>query len=404
LNRWHEAPDEESRKLDVYYILLTYIKDLVPQIPYRRILASWGKGKSAWLETLGWISYRGTVLAGSDTDKSLVRRMNLWQGTAIIDEADFGDSTLYSFIVKVLNVGYDQKTGFYQRCDENSSEKTLTYNVYGPKLLATRARYKDQALESRCLTTIGRENTRPIPLFRMDHFNQEAQVLRNKLINWRFKNYYRMKKEASEFEDPKIVSNVYGKDSKISSRMQQIILPLWLVGGEHLRANLRELTAQLDEKIKLEDPDYALEMQAKDAVREIFEEKSRASLVDESANQMNILRDASGVKKNFLVKLNEISKKFLEQQGCQDIKRNNKIGVSRILKRIFELRLGFNVALGPSNSRIVTIPIAWITSGSSEKSLTKEDSEDSQIPDFPGIPRARNQFSSETNSKEVNRI
>lgn len=379
LNRWHEAPDEESRKLDVYYVLLTYIKDLVPQIPYRRILASWGKGKSAWLETLGWISYRGTVLAGSDTDKSIVRRMNLWQGTAIIDEADFGNSTLYSFIIKILNVGYDQKTGFYQRCDDNDPKKTITYNVYGPKLLATRSRYKDQALESRCLTTIGRENTKPVSLFRMNKFKQEAQVLRNKLIGWRFKNYYRIKEETTKLEDPNIVKEVYGEDSKISSRIKQIVLPLWLVGGKQIRAGIKEFTVQFDEKLKAEDPDYALELQAKDAVNAILKENSGMALDGESLNEMNVLMEAPSEPQKLKIELSKISKKILEQQGYGEIQRKDKISISKRLKNIFELRLGFPVTIGRSRSRIVTIPSVWISNDSSEEPLTKEHSTDSDI-------------------------
>jgi len=78
LNRWHEPPDTLSRTLDTLYCFLSYIYDLIPQLPYRRYLAPWGKGKSAWLESLGWICYRGIILSGSDTDKSVVRKLNNW--------------------------------------------------------------------------------------------------------------------------------------------------------------------------------------------------------------------------------------------------------------------------------------------------------------------------------------
>jgi hypothetical protein len=66
----------------------------------------------------------------------------------------------------------------------------------------------------------------------MSNFLKESQLLRNKLIFWRFKNYYRIKKEATRFEDPKLAEDVFGKNSKISSRIKQIVLPLWLIGGE----------------------------------------------------------------------------------------------------------------------------------------------------------------------------
>jgi len=380
LNKWHEPVDEESRILDVFYILLTYIKDLVPQLPYRRILAYYGHGKSAWLESLGWISYRGIILAGSDTDKSLVRRMNIWQGTALIDEADFGNSTLYSFIVKILNIGYDQKTGYYQRCDENDAEKTVTYGVYGPKILATRAKYKDSALESRCLTTRGRQNRKPVPLFRMKSFQKEAQELRNKLIYWRFKNYYRIKKRAVKLEDPNIAKEVYGENSKISSRIKQVILPLWVVGGDQMKATLKKLAERIDEKMKTEDPNYLLELQAKEAVKSLIE-KGKPSSSGERVNKKNVLIGGLQEEKNYEIDLAKISEKILEQQGYlkEEIKRKEKISVSKRLKRIFELNLGFNVKIGHARRRVVLIPKTWVKPETSEVLFPKEHSKDTDI-------------------------
>ncbi|MEM1725500.1 MAG: bifunctional DNA primase/polymerase, partial [Candidatus Bathyarchaeia archaeon] len=52
MNRWHEPPSVLSRQMDGYYAMFTYIKDLVPQLPYLRCLAPWGRGKSAWLDVV----------------------------------------------------------------------------------------------------------------------------------------------------------------------------------------------------------------------------------------------------------------------------------------------------------------------------------------------------------------
>jgi len=361
LNRWHEPPNQLSRTLDVFYVFLTYIKDLIPQLPYRRYLAPWGRGKSAWLETLGWICYRGLVLAGSDTDKSVVRKLHNWKGTALIDEADFGDSTFYAFLVKILNIGYDRKTGFYQRSDENDPNKTLTYCVYGPKLLATRSRYKDLALESRCLTTIGRQNTKSVPLFRMKKFQTEALELRNKLILWRFRNYYRIKEAAARLEEPTVSERVYDGARNISSRVKQVVLPLWLIGGEPFRDTLTDLARDFDSRLKIEDPQYLLELQAQEAVREIVEDLGKG---DEKGNVrylVNVLYEAPH-QSIYEIPLSHISRTILKQRGVEEdkIKSSDLKSYSKRLRTVFESNLGFNIRIGKKKSRVVQVPSGWI--------------------------------------------
>ena len=367
LNRWHEAPNQLSRTVDIYYCYLTYIYDLTPQLPYRRYLAPWGRGKSAWLETLGWICYRGIVLAGSDTDKSVVRKMNNWRGTALIDEADFGDSTLYAFLTKILNIGYDRKTGYYHRSDDNDPNKILSYGVYCPKLLATREKYKDLALESRCLTTIGRQNTNPVPLFRMDKFLAESQTLRNKLMMWRFRNYGKIKLAASQLEDKGMAAKVYDGADNVSSRVKQVILPLWLIAGDSMKQTLTEMAKTFDNLLKIEDPDYLLELQAKDAVQKIIEDYGKNDEKNPETvnirNVMNILYEDPPENKKILyaVPLNLISRRVLVERGAKpdEITVSDVTSTSKSLKGVFESVLGFHIHIGKKRSRVVTIPSDW---------------------------------------------
>jgi len=269
-------------------VFLTHVQDLVPQVPYRRYLAPWGSGKSAALDAVGNISYRGIILAGSDTEKSIVRKLHNWRGTAIIDEADFSRSTYHAFIVKILNLGYDRRTGYYSRCDEDDPFKTVTYRVYGCKLLATRSRFSDTALESRCLSSTSRQNINPVPLFRMSRFLREASELRNKLLLWRFRNYHRIKTEAEKLEDPNIIDRVYDGGGDISSRVKQVILPLWLISEEPIRRRLTNIAKFFDERLKIEDPDYLLRLQAQDAVKEIINEGEGGQRVN-VVNVVNVL-------------------------------------------------------------------------------------------------------------------
>jgi len=370
LNRWHEAPNHLSRTLDVYYCYLTYIYDLTPQLPYRRYLAPWGRGKSAWLETLGWICYRGIVLAGSDTDKSVVRKMNNWRGTALIDEADFGNSTLYAFLIKILNIGYDKKTGYYHRSDDNDPNKILSYGVYCPKLLATREKYKDLALESRCLTTIGRQNMSPVPLFRMDKFLVESQTLRNKLVLWRFRNYSKIKLAASQLEDKGMAAKVYDGADSVSSRVKQVILPLWLIAGDSMKQTLTDIAKTFDNLLKIEDPDYLLQLQARDAIENIVkdaEEKEWKS--GEHRNEENIVIEAATQEIFYVFPLSLISRTVLFGRGAkeEEISVSDVTSTSKSLKGIFESVLGFHIRIGKKKRREVLIPSSWLKEKTEEK-------------------------------------
>jgi len=59
----------------------------------------------------------------------------------------------HSLPIKILNNGY--RPGFpVLRSDKvNGRWRPRGYQVFGPKLIATRFRFQDEALESRCLTT-----------------------------------------------------------------------------------------------------------------------------------------------------------------------------------------------------------------------------------------------------------
>jgi energy-coupling factor transporter ATP-binding protein EcfA2 len=359
LNRWHEPPDVLSRVLDAYYAFLTYISDLLPQVPYRRYLAPWGRGKTTWLDALGSICYRPVFLAGSDTEKSLVRRMNTWRGTCVVDEADFSDSSLYSFIIKILNIGYDRRRGWYYRCDDDNPRKVVGYNVFGCKCLATRTRYKDVALESRCLTTVGRENMNPLPLFRMEKFMREAQTLRNKLILWRFRNYHRVKGLVAELEKPDIAEKIYNGGGQISNRVKQVILPLWLVAGDKTRAQLVNLALTFDSQLKAADSDYVLEVEAREAASAMIENGSGEVNV---VNVLNVLMQPPKQEQYYAVQLSELSRQILKSRGYgeKEITVKEVTSLSKQLARVFETRLGFTVRLAKARKRVVLIPSEWL--------------------------------------------
>ncbi|MCD6421888.1 hypothetical protein J7L13_00880 [bacterium] len=275
LDKWHEELDRFERELDVYYCLMTWIyRDILTVVPYRRKLGRWGKGKTCWGETLGAICYRGFVLAGCDTEAAIRRNFDLWKGTAIIDEADFSNSSLYSIIIKILNIGWSRLFGWYQKADENDPKKVIISDVFGPKLLMTRKPFQDVALESRCQTSIARENVGKIPLFRSKKFFEEALKIRNKLLMWRFRNYHRLKQRINEvLEDPDITKIVTGEElPDIRSRIKQIILPLLIiVEDEDLKKQIIDFARRFQEELRSIDPDEEFKDRVETALKELLQ-------------------------------------------------------------------------------------------------------------------------------------
>ncbi|MBC7130543.1 primase C-terminal domain-containing protein, partial [Candidatus Bathyarchaeota archaeon] len=363
LNRWHEAPNEFERQLDALYILMTYIYDLLPRLPYRRALGAYGRGKTAWLETVGFICYRPLILAGCSTDIAIVRRIDLWRGTALIDEADFTNSGLYAFVVKILNVGYDRNLGFYQRADDINPKKTLFFNVYGPKLLATRREFKDKALESRCLTFIAREKTRDIPLYRNERFKAEAQDLRNKLILWRFRVYHKLKARISQLESSDFEKNL---GFNVSSRIKEIVGPLVLL-GEKFKPIIEKVALELEAQLA-SDPEAQLELAFNKALEKIFynlEIENREGVT--CVNGVDGIRGSPLTLENFTSKakdettflhipLSRIAKIILNDEEPDE---NQLKSLNQRLAKIIRSHLGFRVFRGSKNRTYVEVPLSY---------------------------------------------
>jgi hypothetical protein len=166
-----------------------------------------------------------------------------------------------------MNIGYDARFGWYRCCDDKDPTKIVSFYVYGPKLLATRKRFADMALESRCQTFMAQENRSPVPLFRLRQFVEQALQIRNKLLMWRLKNYNAFKERiAATMEDPAAYEDLYGKDSKISSRIKQITFPLSLVASPAMRETIKQFAEEHDALLKSLDEDRIIGQQVKDVL------------------------------------------------------------------------------------------------------------------------------------------
>ena len=357
LDRWHEQIDPIQRNLDVNYARETWVKDLLPQVGYRRALAKWGSGKSTFLEVLGSICYRGFSLAGCSTEAAIRRTFDIWKGTAIIDEADFGRSDLYAVIVKILNIGFDSK-GFYKCCDDKDPKKVLSFYVYGPKIIATRERYGDTALESRCLTFFGRRNIKPIPLYRMEKFKKESLELRNKLLMWRLKNYHKLKEKLPLLEQMDAEEKIYGETLNVVSRVKQLVLPLLLIiEDKESRKNLVEFARKFDANLQNLDEEKMWEDQIENAIRGLFKlDGTGVSLV----SVVSGICERGDIYQIYLYVFSDVL----------EIPEENRGKFNGGLARYFRKRTDFPIRAGGRNKKYILMPKFYITAILQKKSDT----------------------------------
>ncbi len=184
-------------KFAAYYVLLTWLYDRFNTVPYLRALGDTGCGKSRFLDVIGGLCYKAISASGCVTPAPIYRMLRKWGGTLVLDEADMKNSDEYNEVVTILNCGFERGRPVI-RATKDNPDKIQILPVYGPKVFATRRRFKDVALEARCLTEIMRETDRDdIPPVLGRKFFEEQLELRNKLLLFRLRNYFQIEAEAA---------------------------------------------------------------------------------------------------------------------------------------------------------------------------------------------------------------
>jgi hypothetical protein len=217
-------------EIAAHYVLLTWLYDEFSELPYLRVRGDYGSGKSRFLLTVGSLCWKPIFASGASTISPIFRLIDQIGGALVVDEADFWASDERAEIVKILNNG--NARGFPVLRSEVTPSKEFNpraFDIYGPKLVATRHQFEDEALESRCLTEI--LGTRPlrsdIPISLPPEFHAEAEALRNKLLRYRFD-------WLSEPEQADILP-----DLDLEPRRAQILAPLLSIADEDARIRMR---------------------------------------------------------------------------------------------------------------------------------------------------------------------
>lgn len=235
-------------KLSAYYALFTWVYDSFQVVPYLRALGDYGTGKTQMIWRVGHLCYRLTKTSGASTLSPIFRIINKYRGTLFLDEADFGKSDATIEIIKLLNTGYMKGVPMLRSRDSGGGDFEIDpFNVFGPKLIATRELFQDKATESRCLTmeVMGGPVKRGIPRILNKGFYQEALSIRNMLLTWRMYTW----QEEIEVSDDDF-------DSKIEDRLNQVTMSLKkLVADEEMKVDIQEFIRTYNQKLILERSD-----------------------------------------------------------------------------------------------------------------------------------------------------
>lgn len=219
-----------------YYVLLTWLHDAFNELPYLRLRGDFGTGKTRTLLAIGSLCYKAFFASGASTVSPIFHTLDAFRGTLIFDEADFRFSDERAEIVKVLNNGNVRGIPLLRTMMNRQREfNPQAFQVFGPKIVATRGHYEDKGLESRFITEEmgGRRLRTDIPINLPSSFKEEARLLRNKLLLYRFHRRFETKLNESLI------------DPAIEPRLNQILLPLLsIVQDAEVRDELRSLARE----------------------------------------------------------------------------------------------------------------------------------------------------------------
>ena len=198
IHKWLDVTPEYENIIK-YVILFFWLYDRFYNVPYLRVIGDFSTGKSRFLDTVGGICYKRIMVAGAITPAPMYRMVEKWKGTLVIDEADMKDSGYQAEIVKILDCGFERNRPIMRMKDGKDGWEIETFDAFCPKIIATRGTFRDKALESRCLTEVMQETERnDIKDNLNEEFFEEQLRLRNKLLMFRFKNYFKINPRAAE--------------------------------------------------------------------------------------------------------------------------------------------------------------------------------------------------------------
>src|SRR3972149_301567 len=132
-------------KLVVEYVLFSWVYARFREPPYLRLHGEYGSGKTRFLQIVGALCRTPIFAGGASTVSPLFHLLDRFQGTLILDEADFRFSDERAQLVKILNNGNVRGFAVLRSESVNGKEyRPVAYQVFGPKIVAMRGEFEDR--------------------------------------------------------------------------------------------------------------------------------------------------------------------------------------------------------------------------------------------------------------------
>jgi hypothetical protein len=223
------------------FVLFSYFADAFMETTYLRALGDYGTGKTRFLKAIGLLCYRPIYVTGGSSAASLYHFLDKYRGTLVLNEADFGQTDEAAIIGKILNGGTERDEGISKmRKDPNGQMEIEMYNVFGPKVIATRHNFDDRAIESRCLTMemVPLAPHPRIPRHLPPNYGEVCCEIRNLLTTYRLFNA----RQSITIDESKV-------DYAIEPRLSQVSGPLLeIITDEAVRNSMQAFLREYNER------------------------------------------------------------------------------------------------------------------------------------------------------------
>jgi hypothetical protein len=351
-----------------YIVMFSWVYEKFPFVPYLHFVGLTGTGKTTAAEAVTALCYKPIDAAGAITMSPIFRMASSWRGTLFLDEFEPGGDN-YSEMIAFLKSGVGNRAVL--RTEGDRKREVKAYLIKSMKIFTSEHPIPNAGLRSRMFVIEMEKSTRRIPLIKQQRFYDKAQILRNKLLLWRLRNFPQIDLTKIEYGYPEF--------STFDRRVQQVLTPVYYLSDEASRKTILEFAKTQELETKRE--------RAESIEGEVFQIISDMLPADPSlkqiADKLNIDRSRKPVTEKRIANV-------VRQILHFDIKRVGHDMVSTVLisekpERVQDLSEYFGVELVPVAG---VASVARVANGEMEPIDAPEDAthEQGEILDENGVP------------------
>jgi primase-polymerase (primpol)-like protein len=215
-----------DKELCLYYIFFTWFYPKIGTVPYLRLRADTGKGKTRIQKTVGDLCFYPITAEGASSPSGVMRFAEKWHGTLVMDEMDIKSSPKESEsggyqldLIKYLNLGFERGK-YYIKSDKSDLKKQEIFDPFCPKVISMRGIFQDVATEGRILSISTYETTRPdIPPTLHSDYYESVIVLRGIIARYVLKHWSFV--DGTKYPDLTFL--------KVESRLKQLTEPIGVI-------------------------------------------------------------------------------------------------------------------------------------------------------------------------------